>query len=229
MRVPNGEVFCPYFFFFFFSVFFSFFFSDFFCLFLFRIIFIRICYGINRNLLCLDKQRSGLVTCSKWWAMRYSRKIQTDDREGNFQGVHEKLVEFLRVLDFDLWNFHQQGQGFHSVREVWEFFRASGKVRKIRYILENKKVREKSEESFYPCRFLTSIKKSYARRNVCSWIVYNNQLYKWPYYLRLALRWFNISNPFYFNLSEAVFYLDQERKTHAMNCAASLLRCSLVV
>ena len=206
MRVPNGEVFCPYFFFFFFSVFFSFFFSDFFCLFLFRI---------------KLAQSDGLCAIPE--------KIQTDDREGNFQGVHEKLVEFLRVLDFDLWNFHQQGQGFHSVREVWEFFRASGKVRKIRYILENKKVREKSEESFYPCRFLTSIKKSYARRNVCSWIVCNNQLYIWSYYLQLALRWFNISNPFYFNLSEAVFHLGQERKTHAINCAASLLRRSLVV
>ena len=55
-------------------------------------------------------QRDGLCTIPE--------KIQTDDREGNFQGAHEKLVEFLRVLDFDLWNFHQQGQGFHSVREV---------------------------------------------------------------------------------------------------------------
>ena len=31
-------------------------------------------------------------------------------------------------------------------------------------------------------------------------------------------RLFNIINPFYFNLSEVVFDLDQERKLHAINC-----------
>ena len=38
------------------------------------------------------------------------------------------------------------------------------------------------------------------------------------YYLNLVLRWFNITNPFYFNLSEVFFNLDQERKLHAINC-----------
>ena len=41
-------------------------------------------------------------------------------KEWNFQGVHKKLVEFLWVLIFELWNFHQQGQNFHSIREVKE-------------------------------------------------------------------------------------------------------------
>ena len=36
---------------------------------------------------------------------------------------------------------------------------------------------EMSQENCYPCKFLTSIKKSYAHRNVCSGIVYDNQLY----------------------------------------------------
>ena len=67
------------------------------------------------------------------------------------------------------------------------------------------------------CKFLT-FKKRYACRNVCSWIVYDNQLYIWCYYLHLVLRWFNIANPFYFNLSEVFFNLDQERKLHAINC-----------
>ena len=43
------------------------------------------------------------------------------------------------------------------------FVRGSEKVREIRDFLE--KVRE---ENFYPRNFLTSIKKSFARRNVCS-------------------------------------------------------------
>ena len=74
------------------------------------------------------------------------------------------------------------------------------------------------------CRRLLSMqifnlkKKTYACRNVCSWIVYCNQLYMRCYYLHLVLRWFNIVNPFYFNLSEVFFNLDQERKLHAINC-----------
>ena len=74
-----------------------------------------------------------------------------------------------------------------------------------------------NEEDYYPCKFLT-LKKICACRNVCSWIVYDNQLYIWCYYLHLVLRWFNIANPFYFNLSEVFFNLDQERKLHAINC-----------
>ena len=74
-----------------------------------------------------------------------------------------------------------------------------------------------NEEDYYPCKFLT-LKKTHACRNVCSWIVYDNQFYIWCYYLHLVLRWFNIVNPFYFNLSEVFFNLDQERKLHAINC-----------
>ena len=52
------------------------------------------------------------------------------------------------------WNFHQQRQGFHSVREVKEFVKGSGKFREIWYFFEKSqgKVRE---ENFYPCKFLT--------------------------------------------------------------------------
>ena len=50
----------------------------------------------------------------------------------------------------------------------------------------------------------------------CIWksVVYMIQCY----YFHLVLRLFNIINPFYFNLSEVVFDLDQERKLHAINC-----------
>ena len=72
--------------------------------------------------------------------------------------------------------------------------------------------------------------KPYACRNVCSWIVYGNQLYIRCYYLHLVLRWFNIANPFYFNLSKVFFNLDQERKLHAINYMLYfLLRRPLVV
>ena len=40
----------------------------------------------------------------------------------------------------------------------------------------------------------------------------------WCYYLHLVLRWFNIVNPFYCNLSEVVFHLVQEKKLYAINC-----------
>ena len=44
--------------------------------------------------------------------------------------------------------------------------------------------------------------------------------YIWCYYLDLVLRWFNIANPFYFNLTEVAFNLNQERKRYAINCVA---------
>ena len=47
---------------------------------------------------------------------------------------------------------NQQRQDFHSVRKVRKFVGGSGK----------------SGENFYPCKFLTSIKKSCANRNVFS-------------------------------------------------------------
>ena len=80
-----------------------------------------------------------------------------------------------------------------------------------------KKLGKSKGKKFYPCVFLT-FKKPYACRNMCSWIVYGNQLYILCSYLHLVLRWFNIANRFYFNLSEVFFNLDQERKLHAINC-----------
>ena len=107
--------------------------------------------------------------------------------------------------------------------------RKIGKGREIRDFLE--KVGKVREGNFDPCNFLTSIKKQFARRNVCSWIVYNNQFYIWCCYLYLVLRWFNIVNSFYFNLSEVAFHLNQERKLHAINCIVfcfCFLCCPLV-
>ena len=85
------------------------------------------------------------------------------------------------------------------------------------------------EEKFLHAKFYF-LKKPYACRNVCSWIVYDNQLYIRCYYLHLVFRWFNITSPFYFNLSQLFFNLRQERKLHAVNYVMySLLRRSLVV
>ena len=42
----------------------------------------------------------------------------------------------LMGLHFWPWSFHQEGQGFHLVREVREFVRGSGKVREIWNFLE---------------------------------------------------------------------------------------------
>ena len=63
-------------------------------------------------------------------------------------------------------------QGFRWSEKVREIVKGSGKTREIRYFLE--RVRE---ENFYPCRFLTSIKKSLARGNVFSSVVYENHFY----------------------------------------------------
>ena len=62
-----------------------------------------------------------------------------------------------------------------------------GSPRKSGSLLEDQ--RKVRGENFYPCKFLTSIKKSYARRNVYSWIVYDNELHIWCLYLHLVLRW----------------------------------------
>ena len=51
--------------------------------------------------------------------------------------------------------------------KVREIVKGSGKIREIRYFLERVK-----EENFYPCNFLTSIKKSLARGNVFSSVVF---------------------------------------------------------
>ena len=70
--------------------------------------------------------------------------------------------------------------------KVKEIVKGSGKIREIRYFLERVK-----EENFYPCNFLTSIKKSLARGNVFSSVVFENQfymLYVVCYYLHPVLR-----------------------------------------
>ena len=142
-------------------------------------------------------------------------------------------MEFPRVLFFDLWNFHHQRSDRFSSQsgkseKVWEFVRGKGKSGKLEIFLQKS---EMTEENFYPCWFLTSIKKSYAPRNMCIWIVYDKPV---AYMMLLfasttLLRWFNISNLFYFNLSELVFHLNQKRKLHATSCVVSLLRHSLVI
>ena len=66
--------------------------------------------------------------------------------------VIEKLVEFPWVLIFYLWNFHQQGQGFHSLRKVGEFGKGSGKVRKVR-IFGKQKSQEKVNKVFIHANF----------------------------------------------------------------------------
>ena len=116
----------------------------------------------------------------------------------------------------NIWSHLTFSQGFH-----W-----SGKVREITDFLE--KVRKVREENFYPFNFLTSIKKSFQRRNVCSWILCNNQFYIWCCYFHLVLRWFNIDKHFYFNLSEVVFHLDQERE-HAINYVVFFVKGFIVV
>ena len=48
----------------------------------------------------------------------------------------------------------------------------------------------------------------------------------------ICIRWFNIANPFYFNLSEVFFNLNQKRKLHAINCVlffAEAFTSSLIV
>ena len=82
----------------------------------------------------------------------------------------QKKFLYYPVIGLRFWtlNFHQQGQGFHSVREVREFARGSEKVRKFEIFW--RKSGKVSEENFYLCKSLT-LKK------MCSWIVYDNQLY----------------------------------------------------
>ena len=128
------------------------------------------------------------------WAMDYSKKIKQvrDIKErtcGNSRGHQSNEKWDFRVFMKKSWNF--LGSWFltfgiccnndrvftrsEKSGKVREFGKGLGKVREIRDLLENKKSR-KSQENFYPCKFLTSTKKSYAHKNVCSWIVYDNQL-----------------------------------------------------
>ena len=79
--------------------------------------------------------------------------------------MFSRIIYFLHFL----WNiiafrvFTRLGES----GKVREFARGSAKVREIRFFGKSQgKVRE--ESFFYPCNFLTSIKKSFARRNVFS-------------------------------------------------------------
>ena len=68
--VPKSELFCPYLFIYLFI------FLQYFCLGLFSLAFFICC--INRShYYFLDEESSGLVTCSRWWAMGYSRMRKT--------------------------------------------------------------------------------------------------------------------------------------------------------
>ena len=89
-------------------------------------------------------------------------------------------MEFPWVLVFDLGistsnkgrYYTQPGQS----EKVREFVNGSGKVRKVRDIFE--KVREKSgKKIFVHVNSWHQFKKSHTHRNVCSSIVYGNQLY----------------------------------------------------
>ena len=138
------------------------------------------------------------------------------------------------------WNFHgswfltfgistSKGQVFHSVREVREsrgFVRGLEKFRQIKIFLEKF---GKGRRNFYPWKSLTSREKPYGQRTVCDCIWQSVVSMMLLFASATLLRWFNISNPFYFNLSEVVLHLDQERNLHAINFFVSLLMHSLVV
>ena len=80
-----------------------------------------------------------------------------------------KLVAFSQVLVFDL--------GI-STSNKGRVFTWSGQSVKIKEFVRGSLIQRKvTEENLHPCKFLTSIKKSYAHRDVCSLIVYGNQLY----------------------------------------------------
>ena len=97
LMVPKIEFFCHFCFLFCF-------FSPFSCLRWFLSWFAICC--INWNLYFLDEESSELVTCSRWWALGYSVKIQTGDREEmrtyldmwKFQGSIKKQEGFLGVF-----------------------------------------------------------------------------------------------------------------------------------
>ena len=110
--------------------------------------------------------------------------------------------------------------------KVWKFVRGLEKFRQIKIFLEKF---GKGRRNFYPWTSLTSREKPYGQRTVCDCIWQSVVSMMLLFASATLLRWFNISNPFYFNLSEVVLHLDQERNLHAINFFVSLLMHSLVV
>ena len=114
--------FFSFFLFFSFFFFFFFFFDTLFCLGFFLL-------GFVISYLLPTKESLGVVACSRWCNMGYSKTNIKERTCGNsrghqlkekwnFQSVHKNLMKFPWVLIFGLRNFHQQGHGFQSVREV---------------------------------------------------------------------------------------------------------------
>ena len=77
----------------------------------------------------------------------------------------------LMGLHFWLWNFHQQGQGFHSM-EAREFVRGSVKVREICFFFWKKSGKSKGRKFLSVQIFLTFKKTIYMKKCVqlnCIW------------------------------------------------------------
>ena len=129
--------------------------------------------------------------------------------------AQKKFLYYLPMgLSFDLGTSTNKGRVSTRLEKSGNFLEDQEKSGKFDIFW--KKSGKVREENFYPCKFLTF--KKIICMHLCSWIINDNQLYIWCYNSYLVLRWFNIANPFYFNLSEVVFNLDQERKLHAINC-----------
>ena len=84
----------------------------------------------------------------------------------------QKKFLYYPVIGLRFWtlNFHQQGQGFHSVREVREFARGSEKVREIWNFLE--KVRKSQRRKFLSMQIF-NFKKNVQLNCIWQSIVYN--------------------------------------------------------
>ena len=151
-------------------------------------------------------------TTRYWFPFDYSLVItllRTTTVQNNFM--------YYPLMGLHFWpcNFHQQVQDSTSGKSgnLLQDQEKSGK-----FDVFWKKSGKSKWRRLLSMQIFNFKKNPYACRNVCSWIVFENQLYIWCYYLHLVVRWFNIANPFYFNLSEVFFNLDQERKLHAINC-----------
>ena len=175
------------------------------------------------------------------WGHRFSRDIkeracgnsrsQLKSEASRARDVHEKLMEFPWVLVFDLWNL-QQREGFPlsqwSQGKSGNLVEDKGKSEKLEIFW---KIWKRQRRTFLAMQIFNINKKIIWTQKCmqlnCIWqsVVYMMLLFA----STTLLRWFNISNPFYFNLSEVGFHLDQERKLYAINCVVSLLRPFLVV
>ena len=119
----------------------------------------------------------------------------------------QKIFLYYSLVDLRLWpsNFHNKGRVSAPGKSgnYLEDQKKSGKFGNFW-----KKSGKSKKRKFLSMQIFNFEKNPCASRNVCSWTVYDNQLYIWCYYLQLVLRRFNIANPFYFNLSDIFFNLD---------------------